>query len=122
MLKDINPIEHLTSKKPSVLHLRVFGCSCYVYISEQHRDKLDYKSVKYIFLGYSKIQKGYKCYDPKRKETYVSRDVQFFESIPYYANKDDCTLDPIIHREESFKHIEECPLYSNPQLSINCQT
>ena len=64
--------------------LKVFGCSAYVHISSYQRSKLDPKSIKCLFLGYSSHQKGYKCYCPSTKKTYNTMDVTFFENIPYY--------------------------------------
>uniref|UniRef100_A0A2N9IL56 Integrase catalytic domain-containing protein n=1 Tax=Fagus sylvatica TaxID=28930 RepID=A0A2N9IL56_FAGSY len=43
---------------------RVFGCTCFVQNRSPHRTKLDNKSVKCIFLGYSAMSKAYRCYDP----------------------------------------------------------
>jgi len=48
-----SPAELLIGKKPSLSHLKVFGCSCYVYIPSSQRDKLDHRAVKCMFLGYS---------------------------------------------------------------------
>ena len=48
------------------------------------RGKLDTRSVKCIFLGYAGNQKGYKCYYPTSKKFFVSMDVTFFESQPFY--------------------------------------
>ena len=42
-------------------------------------------ALKCVFLGYSSIQKGYKCYDPISQKLYVSLDVTFFEHTPYYS-------------------------------------
>ncbi|KAL0301601.1 UNVERIFIED_CONTAM: Retrovirus-related Pol polyprotein from transposon RE1 [Sesamum radiatum] len=44
---------------------RVFGCVCFVYIHSPNLDTLSPRSVKCIFLGYSRTQKGYRCYDPQ---------------------------------------------------------
>ena len=55
---------HLVSKIP----LRVFGCSTFVHNLSPNRSKLDPKSIKCIFLGYSPNQKGYKCYSPITKK------------------------------------------------------
>lgn len=41
--------------------------------------KLDDKSQKCIFIGYSEVTKGYKLYNLVTKEVIVSRDVQFIE-------------------------------------------
>ena len=36
----------------------VFGCTCFVRNVRPHVSKLDHKSLKYMFLGYSRVQKG----------------------------------------------------------------
>ncbi|RVW16175.1 Retrovirus-related Pol polyprotein from transposon RE2 [Vitis vinifera] len=41
---------------------RVFGCTCFVHILTPGQDKLSAKAMKCLFLGYSKLQKGYRCY------------------------------------------------------------
>ena len=64
--------------------LEVFGCTCYVHIQSQHRDKLDIRANKCMFLGYSFTQKGYKCYSPELKRVVVSRDVRFDETNPFF--------------------------------------
>ena len=48
----------------SQVPLKVFGCTAFIHITQQNRNKLDPKSVKCIFLGYSSNQSGYKCYSP----------------------------------------------------------
>ncbi|KAK0572489.1 hypothetical protein LWI29_032276 [Acer saccharum] len=45
------------------------------------------RSVKCIFLGYSKTQKGYKCLNPIFGKTYVSADVKFVESTSYFSDQ-----------------------------------
>jgi len=72
----------------------VFGCTCFVDIQTSHRDKLDSRAAKGIFLGYSSTQKGYKCYHPLSKKLFISRDVCFKENSLYFKNKnqqDDLT-------------------------------
>ena len=41
---------------------RVFGCTCFVRDVRLHVFKLDPKSLKCIFLGYFRVQNGYRCY------------------------------------------------------------
>ena len=43
-LEDKTPHEVLTGKKPSLSHLRVFGCDAYVHVPNEKRTKLDNKS------------------------------------------------------------------------------
>lgn len=57
-----SPYEALFNTKPNYEKLRIFGCVCYVYDSRPGRSKLDPKSIRCIFLGYSRSQKGYRCY------------------------------------------------------------
>ena len=45
--------------------------------------KLDPKSLKCIFLSYSRVQKGYRCYCPTLRCYFVSVDVTFFETTPF---------------------------------------
>lgn len=61
ILQDVSPFEVLNKTKSSINHLRVFGCVCFVLIPGEQHNKLEAKSVKDIFIGYSTTQKGYKC-------------------------------------------------------------
>ncbi|KAK2983322.1 hypothetical protein RJ640_016060 [Escallonia rubra] len=71
------PQEAWSGYKPSVSHLKVFGSIAYVHVPDQQRKKLDDKSEKFIFIGYSQESKGYKLYNPVDKKMKVSRDVTF---------------------------------------------
>ena len=75
------PYELWFGKKPSISHLRVFGCRAYVHIQKDQRKSLQPHSVKCIFLGYPTEYKGWKCYDPATKKVLISRDVIFNESV-----------------------------------------
>ncbi|KAL0539985.1 hypothetical protein IC582_024207 [Cucumis melo] len=58
--------------------LKIFGCVCFVRDVRPHHTKLDPKSLKYIFLGYSRVQKRYRCYCPTLKRYLVSFNIAFF--------------------------------------------
>ncbi|CAH9102795.1 unnamed protein product [Cuscuta europaea] len=90
VLQNKSPLESLLHFFPqtrisSDLDLRVFGCTAFVHIPPPHRGKLDPRSIKCIFLGYSPTQKGYKCYNPTTRKTYTSADVTFNEDTPFYT-------------------------------------
>ena len=68
----------------SNLSLQIFGYTPFVHNIQQNQSKLDPKSIKCIFLGYSSNQRGYKCYSPTTKKMYNSMDVTFFEDHPFY--------------------------------------
>ncbi|RVW77356.1 Retrovirus-related Pol polyprotein from transposon TNT 1-94 [Vitis vinifera] len=83
------PVEILKSFYPHFrtsngLTLGVFGCIAFVHVYSQHRDKLDPRAIKCVFLGYSSTQKGYKCYNPLGRKFYISIDVTFIENKPFF--------------------------------------
>ncbi|KAK2969386.1 hypothetical protein RJ640_001301 [Escallonia rubra] len=83
------PQEAWRNYKPSVSHLKVFGSIAYVHVPYQQRKKLDDKSEKFIFIGYSQQSKGYKLYNPVDKKMKVSRDVTFDEQSSWdYTDRD----------------------------------
>jgi hypothetical protein len=45
--------EKITSKKPDVSHLGVFGCIAHMHVLDEKRSKLDLKAKQCIFTGYS---------------------------------------------------------------------
>lgn len=75
------PRQHLYS-----LPLRIFGCTCFVHDLTPGKDKLAAKSLKCLFLGYSRLQKGYRCYSPVLRRYIVSADVSFFETCPFFPS------------------------------------
>ena len=114
------PLSVLTKTYPQVstsntLPLKTFGYTTFFHIHDHNRNKLDPRALKTIFIGYSPTQKGYHCYCPQNKKTYVSRDVTFFEDTPYFS--------PISLQGE--KHDEACCSWDTldlPLLGINSDT
>jgi hypothetical protein len=87
-LQAVTPEEAWSGHKPSVTHLRVFGCVAYAKILDARRTKLDDKSEKCIFVGYGDRRMGYKLYNPITKKVIMSRDV-IFEEDKYWQWNDD---------------------------------
>ncbi|KRZ03009.1 Retrovirus-related Pol polyprotein from transposon TNT 1-94, partial [Trichinella zimbabwensis] len=54
------PYEKWFEKRPTVEHLRIFGCDAYVHIPDQHRKKFDRKARKVIFVGYGPSNKMFR--------------------------------------------------------------
>ncbi|OMO72757.1 hypothetical protein CCACVL1_17615 [Corchorus capsularis] len=79
-LKNLTPYEGWSGAKPSVTHLKVFGCVCYTWIPNVKRGKLDEKAQIGVFVGYSIEVKGYRIYNPTTNKVYLSRDVKFDEN------------------------------------------
>ena len=82
-----NKIPHsiLFPKEP-LFHIdpRIFGCTCFVHDMSPGLDKLSARAIKCVFLGYSRLQKGYRCYSPVHNRYYISADVTFFEEKLYF--------------------------------------
>jgi len=97
-----SPVELLMGRQEFKVPPKVFGCVCFVRDHRPSVGKLDPQAVKCIFVGYSSTQKGYKCWDPIGKRLFVSMDVTFRESEPYYTQPGD--LDPLL---EEFSSVTE---------------
>ncbi|KAM1032295.1 hypothetical protein ACFX2I_035891 [Malus domestica] len=74
-LANITPFEAYSGRKPGIAHLKVFGSICYVHTPSELRHKLEAKSIKGVFVGYAKCEKGYRIFDPLSKRLILSRDV-----------------------------------------------
>lgn len=79
-LADTTPYEVLKGRKPSLVHLRTFGCIGYARTEAAGRKKLDDRSRILIHLGTEPGSKAYRLVDPMTKKIVVSRDVIFDES------------------------------------------
>ncbi|KAK2986874.1 hypothetical protein RJ640_000992 [Escallonia rubra] len=66
---------------------RIFGSTCFVRDVRPHLTKLDPKALKCVFLGYSRLQKGYRCYSPDLHKYLVSTDVVFSEHSQFFSSK-----------------------------------
>ncbi|KAG8478423.1 hypothetical protein CXB51_028191 [Gossypium anomalum] len=73
------PFEGWFGFKPSLAHLRVFGCLCYAQVPAVKRNKLDKRAQAGILVGYSSVKKGYRILDPSANKVQVSRDIVFNE-------------------------------------------
>ena len=62
----------------------IFCYSCFIHDIHPQFSKLDLKSIKYVFLGYSRLQKGYNYYSSLLNGYLVSTDVTFFEHLPFF--------------------------------------
>ena len=85
-MHDVTPKEKYYGRTPNLSHLKVFGCIAYVHVPDELRTKLDPKTKKCVFIGYSLEKKGYKCYNPITRQLRVSRDVVFDEMASWYAD------------------------------------
>ncbi|RVW26227.1 Retrovirus-related Pol polyprotein from transposon RE2 [Vitis vinifera] len=59
-------------------------------------DKLSAKATKCIFLGYSRLQKGYRCYSPDTHRYFLSADVTFFEDSPFFLSSKSLPISEVL--------------------------
>ena len=77
--RDKTPVEIVTRHKPSLGHVRVFGCDAEVRLVDGDR-KLGARSQRMIFLGYEALRMAYRFWDPARNKVVIERDVAFDEA------------------------------------------
>lgn len=86
------PLELWTGRKPSIKHLRTFGCSVIYKVNDRYRHKLEPKGKQGILVGYSRERKAYRIYSFEEDRIYETSDVTFNEEklgIPENANKEE---------------------------------
>ena len=79
-LQGQTPYEKWTGRKPSVDHLRTFGCIAHVKDTRKHQGKLEDRCKLMIFIGYQLGSKAYKCLDLVNLKVVISRDIIFEEA------------------------------------------
>ena len=89
------PIELLLDETPDYTFFKVFGCACWPHLRPYNDRKLEFRSKKCVFLGYSSLHKGYKCLHVPTNRVYISRDVVFDETVfPFSAMPQSSTTTP----------------------------
>ena len=58
----------------------MFGCLAYMHVAKHQRSKLDNKSKPCIFLGYSKVEFGYRLWDFLDKKVVRNCDIVFMDT------------------------------------------
>jgi transposase InsO family protein len=84
----ITPYELYHGKKPDVSKLRTFGCEVYVYKRSPRKTKLEDRSSKGIFLGYSTKAKANFVYIEELEKVIIARAMKFFERPPHIVKSE----------------------------------
>eukprot|EP00794_Sanderia_malayensis_P001745 gene1745-1944_t len=88
----VSPFERWYGRKPTVKHLRVFGCTAFALKPNPYRRKMEAKSEQMRFVGYQKGTKRYRLYDEKNKRLVIRHDVVFKE-VSFRG--DEITVTPV---------------------------
>jgi transposase InsO family protein len=116
---NITPHEAFTGNKPSVSHLRVFGCKAHVHIPDEKRQKLSVKSLECVNLGYAEHRKAYVCLHRATGRIVESRDIVFDEGDPQGPSRVKIDTSPLekqaVHNADGLTPNLEPP--SEPAIS-----
>jgi hypothetical protein len=91
-------ILHLTlfelhfGRKPSVSHLRPFGCKCFV-LKCDNLDKFESRSSDGILLGYTPYGRSYRVFNLETNTIVESCDVTFDKTAPCPRDVFECACD-----------------------------
>ena len=78
-VKGMTPYQAWHEKKPTVQHLRTFGCVAHVKLTGPGQNKLSDRSRQMVFIGYETGSKAYRMFDPETRKLVVTRDAVFEE-------------------------------------------
>jgi hypothetical protein len=118
------PQEAWSGTNLNVAHLRTFGCIAYAHIPSELRKKLDDRSEKCIFTGYSETTKSYRLYNPISKKLILSRDVKFLENQLWNDSEKQLmdSQNPLLPSSENEKNLEQqVPQTILPRLQVQRQ-
>lgn len=77
----MTPFELFKGRKPSLRHLRVWGCPAEVKLYNPHEKKLDSRTVSGYFIGYPEKSKGFVFYCPSHSTRIVETgNARFIEN------------------------------------------
>jgi hypothetical protein len=98
------PFELRFGRKPSVSHLRPFGCKCFV-LKRGSLDKFESHSSDCILLGYTPHNRSYRVFNLETNTIVKSCDVTFDKTTPCPRDVFECAGDT--EMEESIYADEE---------------
>lgn len=78
------PFYKLYGTRPDYSMLKIFGCLCFPYLRDRASDK--FQPYPCVFVGYSHLHKGFRCYHPPTKKIHISRYVVVDENVLPYTN------------------------------------
>jgi hypothetical protein len=89
---NLTPFELCFGCKPSISHLRPFGCKCF-FLKHGNLEKFESRSTDGILLAYTPHGRSYKVFNLETNTVVESCDVTFDESGPYPHDVYECAGD-----------------------------
>jgi hypothetical protein len=88
----LTPFELRFGHKPSVCHIRPFGCKCFI-LKHDNLDKFESRSSDGILLGYTSHGRSYRVFNSETNTVVESCDVTFDETTPCPHDVFECVCD-----------------------------
>ncbi|GJR01886.1 retrovirus-related pol polyprotein from transposon TNT 1-94 [Tanacetum coccineum] len=90
-----NTVYHIINdRKPSIKHLHIFGCICYITRDGENLDKMKEKGDPCIMVGYSTQSKGYRVYNKRTRLIVESIHIKFDEIKEMMSDHNSSDLVP----------------------------
>ncbi|GJZ65699.1 retrovirus-related pol polyprotein from transposon TNT 1-94 [Tanacetum coccineum] len=80
--------------KPSIKHLHIFGCICYITRDGENLDKMKEKGDPCVMVGYSTQSKGYRVYNKRTRLIVESIHIKFDEIKEMMSDHNSSDLAP----------------------------
>ncbi|GJX98061.1 retrovirus-related pol polyprotein from transposon TNT 1-94 [Tanacetum coccineum] len=75
------PYHIINERKPTLKHLHIFRCKCYIVRNGENLDKMKEKGDACIFLGYALLSKGFRVYNKRTRLIVETIHVNFDELL-----------------------------------------
>ncbi|CAL9021612.1 unnamed protein product, partial [Prunus brigantina] len=95
------PFEIWNKRKPSLNHLKVWGCKAEAKLYNPVEKKLDSRTVSCFFIGYPEGSKGYRFYCPKNTTRFVET-----QRAVFMENESDEIEDRVLDFDEESMEID----------------
>lgn len=74
-----------------ILFYGFLGLGCFPLLGPYNRNKLQFRSAPFVFLGYPESFRGDRCMDVTTNKVFICRHVRFDESIYLFFLYFECT-------------------------------
>ncbi|GBE86218.1 Retrovirus-related Pol polyprotein from transposon TNT 1-94 [Sparassis crispa] len=105
-----------TGNKPSVAHLRVFGCKAYVHVPKEKRQKLDSKTFECTHLGFAANRKAYRLVHRATGRIVESRDMYFDEGTEVAPSRITIDVTPMQEAPDARPQLPPSPRPPRPTV------
>ncbi|GKB03142.1 retrovirus-related pol polyprotein from transposon TNT 1-94, partial [Tanacetum coccineum] len=84
----------INDRKPSIKHLHIFGCICYITRDGENLDKMKEKGDPCVMVGYSTQSKGYRVYNKRTRLIVETIHIKFDEIKEMMSDHNSSDLAP----------------------------